>query len=363
MAVAAGALERVLKAATTPDYAAGANPVMIGAFTSGSKPVTTANTRDTLLLLSAVWLRAIAPDRLEKYSDALARWNGASGMQFKSIGYKANTPPAAPGELRAVETAINQRMGTIRGKATDAERAAVVLEIVRDIRSMPPGPAKLGHIRSLANLTTEGNLGKEALDAVAGTLAESMRDSFPSMIASKQGWPYGDAYIELAKLVRYEGAAAPFADPALDAAGALLELRERVQQENGFTLTSLDGKTYTLAGLKGRVVLLNFWATWCPPCRKEIPDMEKLYRRLEAKGLTVIGVSDEDRETVERFLAKTPYSFPIALDPGRKVNTAFMVEGIPKSFLFDREGRLAALAIDMRTEAQFLDMFKKAGLE
>jgi len=152
-------------------------------------------------------------------------------------------------------------------------------------------------------------------------------------------------------------------DAALEAALALLELREQIQQENGFTVTGMDGKTYSLAGLKGRIVLLNFWATWCPPCRKEMPDMEKLYRTYEKKGLTVIAVSDEDRATVAQFLAKNSYSFPVALDSGRQVNKAFSVDGIPKSFIFDREGRLAAQAIDMRTEAQFMELLKLAGLE
>lgn len=77
----------------------------------------------------------------------------------------------------------------------------------------------------------------------------------------------------------------------------------------------------------------------------------------------MIAVSDEDRATVEPFLAKNRYSFAVALDPGRKVNTAFSVGGIPKSFIFDREGHLAAQAIDMRTEAQFMELLKLAGLE
>ena len=84
---------------------------------------------------------------------------------------------------------------------------------------------------------------------------------------------------------------------------------------------------------------------------------------LAVLALTVIAVSDEDRATVEQYLAKNPYSFPLALDPGGKVNAAFSVEGIPKSFIFDREGRLAAQAIDMRTERQFLELLKMAGLE
>ncbi len=260
--------------------------------------------------------------------------------------------PAAPASPEVA--AISTRMRTMRALPTDRDRARLVIELVRDIRALPAAPQRLGLIRSLSNLATEGDLGKEALGGVAHTLAAALRE--PGAGAS------GDDYIGLAKLVRYEHLEVP-SDAPLDAALALLALREQIQQENGFSLTGMDGKTYTLAGLKGRIVLLNFWATWCPPCRKEMPDMEKLYRAYERQGLTVIGVSDEERATVEQFLAKNPYSFPVALDPGRKVNAAFSVEGIPKSFIFDREGRLAAQAIDMRTESQFMELLKRAGLE
>jgi peroxiredoxin len=94
-----------------------------------------------------------------------------------------------------------------------------------------------------------------------------------------------------------------------------------------------------------------------------MPDMETLYRRFESKGLVVIAVSDEERETVAGFLEKQHYTFPVLLDPDRKANDAFGVEGIPKSFIFDAQGRLVAQAIDMRTERQFLELLKQAGLE
>jgi peroxiredoxin len=94
-----------------------------------------------------------------------------------------------------------------------------------------------------------------------------------------------------------------------------------------------------------------------------MPDMEKLYQRFAQKGLVVLAVSDEKRETVDGFLKDKSYTFPVLLDPDRKVNTAFGVEGIPQSFLFDRQGKLSAQSIDMRTERQFLEMFKAVGLE
>ncbi|MCU1237947.1 MAG: Redoxin domain protein, partial [Candidatus Solibacter sp.] len=335
------------RAASAEEYAGDVKPQITGTIQMGQTSIATDNTRDTLLILAGARLRLVSPERYEKYQDLLAKWKIGGTVIFRPT----NTASAPTPEVMA----ISKRMGTMRGLPTDADRSALVKTLVPEIAALPP-QQKLGLIRSMASVSTEGDLGKDALGMVAVTLAGALRES------AKLPGSYGDSYIELAKLVRYERLEVP-SSPGLDAAQAVLELRERVQQENGFTLTSLDGKTYTLDGLRGKIVLLNFWATWCPPCRKEMPDMEKLYRTYEKKGLTVIAVSDEDRETVANFMAKNNYTFPIALDPGRKVNLAFSVEGIPKSFIFDREGRLAAQAIDMRTEAQFMELLKLAGLE
>jgi peroxiredoxin len=269
-------------------------------------------------------------------------------------GPRPPRPAAAPRATAAPElAAIQKRMGEIRGLPSDAGRAKLVLQIVADIRALPPAIAKLGPISSLGNLVTEGDLGKDALNAVASTIALALQET-PGSASN---------YMELAKLVRYEHLTPPPANPSLDAATAVLALHDQLLQESGFSLAGLDGKTYNLDALRGKVVLLNFWATWCPPCRREMPDMETLYRRFGDKGLIVLAVSDEKRETVEEFLKKQTYTFPVLLDPDRKVNTAFGIEGIPNSFLFDRKGKLVAQSIDMRTERQFLEMFREAGLE
>jgi len=118
-----------------------------------------------------------------------------------------------------------------------------------------------------------------------------------------------------------------------------------------------------LKELKGKVVLVNFWATWCPPCRKEMPDLEKLYKKFEKEGLIILAISDEEASKVSPFIAQEKVTYPVLLDPGRKVNDEFEVMGIPKSFVFDREGKLVAQSIDMRTEHQFREMLKQAGLK
>jgi peroxiredoxin len=94
-----------------------------------------------------------------------------------------------------------------------------------------------------------------------------------------------------------------------------------------------------------------------------MPDLETLYGRFGSKGLVVLGISDEEAAKVEPFIRERKVSFPVLLDPGRKVNEMFVVEGIPKSFVYDREGKLVAQSIDMRTQKQFLEMLGKAGLE
>jgi len=111
------------------------------------------------------------------------------------------------------------------------------------------------------------------------------------------------------------------------------------------------------------VVLVNFWATWCPPCRKEMPDLQALYDKYKDQGFVVLSISDEEAAKVAPFIAEKKINYPVMLDPGRKVNDAFAVEGIPKSFVYDREGKLVAQSIDMRTRGQFEQMLAAAGLQ
>ena len=144
---------------------------------------------------------------------------------------------------------------------------------------------------------------------------------------------------------------------------AKLEADDQHRNEANFTLTDLSGKTWTLKDLRGKVVMLNFWATWCPPCRKEMPDLEALYRRFGPQGLVILGISDEDAAKVQPFTAQQKVTYPILLDPGRKVNELFQIDGIPKTFIYDREGKIVAESIDMRTQKQFLGMLAQAGLQ
>ena len=93
-----------------------------------------------------------------------------------------------------------------------------------------------------------------------------------------------------------------------------------------------------------------------------MPDLEALYRRFKDQGLVILAISDEEAAKVKSYLAEKPVTYPVLLDPGRKVNDLFLINGIPKSFVYDRKGKLVAQSIDMRTQKQFLEMLGQAGL-
>jgi len=113
-----------------------------------------------------------------------------------------------------------------------------------------------------------------------------------------------------------------------------------------FTLRNLDGKEVRLTDLRGKLVLLDFWATWCPPCRAAMPMTELLHRQLNDKGLIVLGIDDENAEEQSAFLRKFGYSFSSLVDPANKVSNLYNVGGIPTTVLIDNEGKIRAYEVD-----------------
>jgi peroxiredoxin len=108
-----------------------------------------------------------------------------------------------------------------------------------------------------------------------------------------------------------------------------------------FELAGRDGGRVALADLEGEVVLVNFWATWCGPCREEMPHLEALYQRYSDLGFTLLGVNvEEDSSGADEFLAGTPVSFPILFDPENEVSRLYNVVAMPSTVLIDRAGNM-----------------------
>jgi peroxiredoxin len=112
-----------------------------------------------------------------------------------------------------------------------------------------------------------------------------------------------------------------------------------------FTLPSLSGKEVSMAQLRGKVVILNVWATWCEPCRAEMPSMETLYEEFKSNSnFMLLAVSQDEggRAPVESFIKKNGYHFTVLLDPKNIVSTAYGASGVPETFVIGRDGRIVA---------------------
>jgi peroxiredoxin len=255
------------------------------------------------------------------------------------------------------EKAIADQIGKLRSLPDDV-RAKTTRQLALDIRQLPSSPNKLNLASGLANYSTEGDYGRDTLQDVTTTLAEALREQPPAMNGNEPSYPY----VQLAMLVRYEKMSGSSNDAQFAAAMKKLEDDDSIRAQADFTLNDLQGKSWTLRALKGKVVLVNFWATWCQPCRREMPDLDALYKRFQSQGFVILGISDEEAAKVNQLLAENHVTYPILLDPGRKVNGAFRIDGIPKTFVYDRDGKLVAQSIDMRTQKQFLELLGRAGL-
>jgi peroxiredoxin len=120
-----------------------------------------------------------------------------------------------------------------------------------------------------------------------------------------------------------------------------------------FTLETVDGEKISLQDYVGKAVLINFWATWCPPCRAEIPDIQATYEARQGDGFVVLGVNvEESRATVEQFMGDIEMTYPVLLDERGQVLRMYRINGLPMSVLVDQEGVIQARHVGYLTADQ-----------
>lgn len=131
-----------------------------------------------------------------------------------------------------------------------------------------------------------------------------------------------------------------------------------------FRVKSLAGERFDSASLKGKAVLLDFWATWCAPCRKGMPTVEKIHQEFKGKGLVVLGLSvDEEQETVEKYLTTAKVTYPVALTADTDVVPTFQVNAFPTYVVIDRDGNIVAYQVGSWSETALREALAKAGLK
>ena len=125
----------------------------------------------------------------------------------------------------------------------------------------------------------------------------------------------------------------------------LIPLDVRGPAERNFALPDLSGKSVHLSDFKGKVVLLNFFATWCPPCRDEMPSLEGLFQATKDKGFLVLGIASdpEGEKVIAPFAKKYGLTFPLLLDTKKEVFNLYFVGKIPVTYLIDKQGRIAGM--------------------
>jgi thiol-disulfide isomerase/thioredoxin len=116
-----------------------------------------------------------------------------------------------------------------------------------------------------------------------------------------------------------------------------------------FSGSTFDGRQLSTSELRGKVLVVNFWASWCQECRPEMPLLDQLHREFASRGLMIIGINArENKDTVSRYARDLGLTFPLVLDPDGTINRSYGVIGLPTTFISGRDGRAVALAVGTR---------------
>jgi peroxiredoxin len=267
--------------------------------------------------------------------------------------------PASIVPLRAQvkESTIQKEMGKLRSLSL-TDRPPATIKVAQEIATLPAGKNKVQDADELSHLVTEGDQGADALQAVADTLSKALAETPIPAKGNEPPMPYMD----LARLVRYEGVTTTLNDPLYAKANDVLAADDADVAKADFSLKDTHKKTVTLSQLRGKIVMVNFWATWCVPCRVEMSALDSLQTRFDSQGLVVLGITDENPFTVGSFLGANTYHPTILFDPDGKVHKEFHIEGIPRTYVFDRDGKLIGETIDQGTWKQFIAILSKTDL-
>lgn len=285
-----------------------------------------------------------------------ALWGQANlstiNKQLKALS--APPPPMAPGAPPNAQA-----------NAPDSQRPAKILQLAKDIRTLPAGAPKVKAAETLTQIASQGESGDEVLQATADTLAQALSET--PQPADKDGTP-ADPYMDLARITQIAGIKTTLTDPMLAKAAATVSSNTADAAKADFTLKDLNGKKVTLSALRGKIVLINFWALQCVPCKQEMQDLDLIYTHYQQQGLVILSISSENPFAINKYLNSRGYHPAVLIDDGNKVGKEFHVdqlhpEGLPRTFVFNRDGKLVAESLGSCTQHQFFTMLATAGLQ
>ena len=149
-----------------------------------------------------------------------------------------------------------------------------------------------------------------------------------------------------------------YEDRVLMLGKAGFQIPQKKLKAPGFSAKKLNGKKVKLKNYRGKIVFLNFWATWCPPCRKEMPSMEKLHNKMKGKKFVMLAVSNEEKATVNKFIKSRKFTFPVLISGAA---SKYGVTGIPTTFIIDEKGYLLGMLVGSSdwADKRVVSLFKK----
>lgn len=382
LADARQAIDKILPLLEPSALASGSSEIT-AKYRAGKEEVRTTSTQETLLFRVALYLHVLDPAAYARLRPRLGPWENLVASITDPQAAKAAADPVSytyqlPGHPTPrtgpppdfEKMTASDALTWVREKADPDSRVPLLLYLLsREGLSSPeqheiaeqalvavvhsaPGPGRYYSGQSLFERMRELGMDDAARKHTAQELATALSGTQAPT----------EAYTWMAQVLHHENTTIPFPDPSLEARMLLLDLQALLSPAYDFALPGLDGKAYRLKDQRGKVVVLNFWATWCDPCRQEMPDLEKVYKECKDKGLLIFAISDESAATVQKFLAEHPYTFPVLIDSGAAVFDHFKVQARPQSVVLDRDGKMIDQINDATTEAELLKVLRRAGL-
>ncbi len=147
----------------------------------------------------------------------------------------------------------------------------------------------------------------------------------------------------------------------LVSAGNACAVKQDSSEAPDFTLTDLNGTTISLSDYAGKVLFLNFWATWCAPCRAEIPDFVEVYNEYKDKGLEILGISVDQigADQVRKFVEKYKMNYPVAMATNELFRDYPPPQGVPTTLVIDGDGKIRHKKVGMMSKQELLDLFQR----
>ena len=371
------ALDRLVPTLAEPEFGKNARLLVTCRVQLGEQPVETTDSRATLLLMAALLERQLRPEAA--VPSAFQAW----GAELS----KLETPEAARKALasRVVRYEVRGETRSEKPRPASVSLELPVTEALTWIRTNVPERRQLGELWRylISKPRPEAEIGElvstlidwaEQAPAEANPYwhVESLLDLDGRLRPGGKPWTLPAQYRQavfhtaaragqrmdrdpdrlavLVQAMRREKIPLPPGVPSAEARARTEDLRNTLEERFDFTLPAIEGPPRRLKAERGKVVVLNFWGTWCGPCREELPALRKIYESMRHAGLEVFAITDENAGVVRGFLAKNPLGIPVLLDEKGQVFDHYNVQGRPETIVLDRAGRTVSHFYGPRTE-------------